>query len=212
MIDLLASLHARFYGDRELATDTAGSPAIQDGLLSRRKDALWSITPAKHSTRRPPSSLEGPCAARCSWPAAMRALAVLEGEPQGLMHSDVHIGNWYRTAVGKMGHATANVFRAPLVAGFRLRGDRALTPDDRRKWEKNLLVRYLERFAELTGTRPDFDRSFLYYRQQMVHDAMMWTITLCPLAATAEHLHRRRPRWRDRADFNSHADLDSLRS
>src|SRR5205085_6170369 len=55
----------------------------------------------------------------------------------------------------------------------------ALAPDDRRKWEKDLLLRYLDRFAELTGARPDFDRSFVYYRQQMVHALLMWTITLC---------------------------------
>ena len=31
----------------------------------------------------------------------------------------------------------------------------------------------------LTGNKPDFDRSFLNYRQQMVHALLMWTITLC---------------------------------
>lgn len=33
----------------------------------------------------------------------MQALAVHDSEPQGLIHSDVHIGNWYRTGAGKMG-------------------------------------------------------------------------------------------------------------
>ena len=36
-----------------------------------------------------------------------------------------------------------------------------------------------ERFAELTGSRPDFDESFRHYREQMVHALLMWTITLC---------------------------------
>jgi len=48
-----------------------------------------------------------------------------------------------------------------------------------RMWEKDLLARYLERFAELTGSRPDFDESFRHYREQMVHALLMWTITLC---------------------------------
>jgi hypothetical protein len=55
----------------------------------------------------------------------------------------------------------------------------ALAPADRRIWEKDLLLRYLERFASLTGTKPDFAASFRAYRQQIVHALLMWTITLC---------------------------------
>ena len=55
----------------------------------------------------------------------------------------------------------------------------ALTPNDRRNWERDLLARYLELFSERTATRPDFDESFLHYRQQIVHALLMWTITLC---------------------------------
>jgi hypothetical protein len=54
-----------------------------------------------------------------------------------------------------------------------------LTPENRRSWERDLLARYIERFAEKTGVRPDFDLSFLRYRQQIVHALAMWTITLC---------------------------------
>jgi hypothetical protein len=55
----------------------------------------------------------------------------------------------------------------------------SLTPDDRRNWERELLARYIERFAENTGVKPDFNLSFLHYRQQIVHALAMWTITLC---------------------------------
>ena len=55
----------------------------------------------------------------------------------------------------------------------------SLTPDNRRNWERELLARYIERFAENTGFKPDFDVSFLHYRQQIVHALAMWTITLC---------------------------------
>ena len=55
----------------------------------------------------------------------------------------------------------------------------ALTPNDRSKWERDLLARYLDRFAALNGSWPDFDESFRNYREQMVHALLMWTITLC---------------------------------
>src|SRR5258708_7787588 len=55
----------------------------------------------------------------------------------------------------------------------------SLTLDNRGNWERDLLARYVERFAEKTGVKPDLDLSFLHYRQQIVHALAMWTITLC---------------------------------
>src|SRR6516164_9776909 len=181
MIDVLASLHARFYGDRELATRnrwlagyprwfTLGAEKMSLEHYTRKAfEAASHVIPEKVLVKRD-----------AVWPAAMRALAVHEGERQGLIHSDVHIGNWYRTAAGRMGlcdwqclsrgHWSRDVSYAVAAA---------LTPDNRRKWERDLLVRYLERFSALTGARPDFDDSFQHYKEQMVHALLMWTITLC---------------------------------
>jgi hypothetical protein len=181
MIDLLASLHARFYGDRELATKyrwLAGYPRwfslgaekmSLEHYTQKAFDAAAHVIPEKLLARRD-----------AIWPAAMRALAAHEGEGQGLIHSDVHIGNWYRTAGGKMGlcdwqclsrgHWSRDVAYAIAAT---------LTPENRREWERDLLVRYLERFAALAGARLDFEDSFRHYREQMVHALLMWTITLC---------------------------------
>src|SRR6201984_2846724 len=114
------------------------------------------------------------------WPAAMRALAVHEGEGQGLIHSDVHIGNWYRTAAGRMGLCDWQCLsRGHWSRDASYAVAAAVTRDKPRRWERDLLVRYLERFSALTGARPDFDDSFQHYKEQMVHALLMWTITLC---------------------------------
>jgi hypothetical protein len=181
MIDVLAALHARFHGDSELAKQnrwlagypkwfTIGAEKMRLEHYTRKAfDAASHVIPEKVMAQRD-----------AIWPAAMRALAVHEGEGQGLIHSDVHIGNWYRTAAGKMGLCDWQCLsRGHWSRDFAYAVTTALTPGDRRKWEKDLLVRYLERFAELTGARPDFDESFQYYREQMVHALLMWTITLC---------------------------------
>jgi hypothetical protein len=181
MIDVLAALHARFHGDSELANQnrwlagypkwfTIGAEKMRLEHYTRKAfDAASHVIPEKVMAQRD-----------AIWPAAMRALAVHEGEGQGLIHSDVHIGNWYRTAAGKMGLCDWQCLsRGHWSRDFAYAVTTALTPGDRRKWEKDLLVRYLERFAELTGARPDFDESFQYYREQMVHALLMWTITLC---------------------------------
>ncbi|MEH2563181.1 aminoglycoside phosphotransferase family protein [Bradyrhizobium sp. AZCC 2289] len=181
MVDLLASLHGRFYGDPTLAERyrwlasyprwfTIGAAKMGMEYYTRKAfDAAADIIPDQVMARRDDV-----------WPATMRALALHDSEPQGLIHSDVHIGNWYRTGAGQMGLCDWQCLsRGHWSRDFAYAVTASLTPDDRRSWERELLVRYIERFAETTGVKPDFDLSFLRYRQQIVHALAMWTITLC---------------------------------
>jgi Phosphotransferase enzyme family len=181
MIDLLASLHARFYGDPSLAERyrwlasyprwfTIGAAKMGTEYYTRKAfDAAAHVIPAEVMARRDDV-----------WPATMRALALHDSEPQGLIHSDVHIGNWYRTGAGQMGLCDWQCLsRGHWSRDFAYAVTASLTPDNRRSWERELLARYIERFAEKTGVKPDFDLSFLRYRQQIVHALAMWTITLC---------------------------------
>jgi aminoglycoside phosphotransferase (APT) family kinase protein len=181
MIDLLASLHGRFYGDPTLAERyrwlasyprwfTIGAAKMGTEYYTRKAfDAAAHVIPAEVMARRDDV-----------WPATMRALALHDSEPQGLIHSDVHIGNWYRTGAGQMGLCDWQCLsRGHWSRDFAYAVTASLTPDNRRSWERELLARYIERFAEKTDVKPDFDLSFLRYRQQIVHALAMWTITLC---------------------------------
>jgi aminoglycoside phosphotransferase (APT) family kinase protein len=181
MIDLLASLHGRFYGDPTLAERyrglasyprwfTIGAAKMGTEYYTRKAfDAAAHVIPTEVLARRDDV-----------WPATMRALALHDSEPQGLIHSDVHIGNWYRTGAGQMGLCDWQCLsRGHWTRDFAYAVTASLTPDNRRSWERELLARYIERFAEKTGVKPDFDLSFLRYRQQIVHALAMWTITLC---------------------------------
>jgi aminoglycoside phosphotransferase (APT) family kinase protein len=181
MIDLLASLHGRFYGDPTLAERyrwlasyprwfTIGAAKMGTEYYTRKAfDAAAHVIPAEVLARRDNV-----------WPATMRALALHDSEPQGLIHSDVHIGNWYRTGAGQMGLCDWQCLsRGHWSRDFAYAVTASLTPANRRSWERELLARYIERFAEQTGITPDFDLSFLRYRQQIVHALAMWTITLC---------------------------------
>jgi hypothetical protein len=181
MIDLLAALHGRFYGDPTLAERyrwlasyprwfTIGAAKMGTEYYTRKAfDAAAHVIPEGVMARRDDV-----------WPATMRALALHDSEPQGLIHSDVHIGNWYRTGAGQMGLCDWQCLsRGHWSRDFAYAVTASLTPDNRRSWERELLARYVERFAEKTGVKPDFDLSFLRYRQQIVHALAMWTITLC---------------------------------
>lgn len=181
MIDLLASLHGRFYGDPTLAERyrwlasyprwfSIGAEKMGTEYYTRKAfDAAAHVIPPELLARRDQI-----------WPATMRALALHDSGPQGLIHSDVHIGNWYRTGAGQMGLCDWQCLsRGHWSRDFAYAVTASLTPDNRRNWERELLARYIERFAEKTGVRPDFDLSFLHYRQQIAHALAMWTITLC---------------------------------
>jgi hypothetical protein len=181
MIDLLAALHGRFYGDPTLAERyrwlasysrwfTIGAEKMGTEYYTRKAfDAAAHVIPPKVMARR-----------EDVWPATMRSLALHDSEPQGLIHSDVHIGNWYRTGAGEMGLCDWQCLsRGHWSRDFAYAVTASLTPDDRRNWERDLLARYIERFTEKTGVKPDFDVSFQRYRQQIVHALAMWTITLC---------------------------------
>jgi hypothetical protein len=181
MIDLLASLHSRFYGDPDLAERyrwlaayprwfNIGSEKMGTEYYTRKAfDAAAHVIPTKVLARRDEV-----------WPATMRALALHDSEPQGLIHSDVHVGNWYRTGAGQMGLCDWQCLsRGHWSRDFAYAVTASLTPDNRRSWERDLLARYIERLAEKTGVKPDFDLSFMHYRQQIVHALAMWTITLC---------------------------------
>src|SRR5216684_849532 len=133
MIDLLASLHSRFYGD----------PALAERYRWLASYPRWfTIGAEKMSTEYYTHKAFGTAGhvGLCDWQCLSR-------------------GHWSRD------------FAYAVTA--------SLTPNDRRKWERDLLARYIERFAELTGVKPDFDLSFLHYRQQILHALAMWTITLC---------------------------------
>jgi len=181
MIDLLAALHARFYGDNTLPSQhrwvapfsrwfTIGAQKMDLERYTRKAfDTASHVIPQHVQARRD-----------AVWPAAMRALTVHDGEPQGLVHSDVHIGNWYVTGAGRMGLCDWQCLsRGHWSRDFAYAVTAALTIDDRRNWERDLLGRYLEQFAAMTGVRPDFEKSFQHYRAQIVHALLMWTITLC---------------------------------
>jgi hypothetical protein len=181
IVDLLAALHGRFYGDPELDTRfrwLADYPAwFRIGAAKMQVERYTTKSLDRAADRLPPDVR----ARRAQvWPAILSAVAVHETRPRAFLHSDVHIGNWYLTDAGRMGlcdwqcpskgHWSRDVAYA-LAA--------ALRPDDRRAWERDLLERYLQSLSEATGEAFEFEDSWRLYRQQMLHALWMWTITLC---------------------------------
>jgi hypothetical protein len=181
MIDLLAKLHGRFYGDPALGERyrwlagysrwfRIGADKMRtEHYTARAFGAAAHVIPVDIQRRRAEV-----------WPATMRGLDLHDSAPVGLIHSDVHIGNWYQTGVGSMGLCDWQCLsRGHWSRDFAYAVTASLTPEDRRAWERDLLRRYIDKMAERSGARLEFEEAFTQYRQQIPHALAMWTITLC---------------------------------
>src|SRR5260370_16861592 len=54
----------------------------------------------------------------------------------------------------------------------------ACEPDDRRRWERELLELYLERLERAGGKAPSFDEAWLRYRQCLFYPYSAWAFTI----------------------------------
>jgi aminoglycoside phosphotransferase (APT) family kinase protein len=115
------------------------------------------------------------------WPAAARAAASHADQPRTVIHSDVHLGNWYMTADGQMGLSDwARVCRGLWARDVAYMLTAALSVVDRRAWEMDLIERYLGKVRADFGIGIGRDEAMRLYRQQMFPALLMWTPTLCP--------------------------------
>ncbi|MET0988610.1 MAG: phosphotransferase [Steroidobacteraceae bacterium] len=115
------------------------------------------------------------------WPATKRAIALHDKLPRTLVHSDVHLKNWYVRDDVQMGLAD---WHCCCVGNwsrdFAYAISVALTPQNRRQWEQDLLRLYLSETKSRGGLTPSFDEAWDLYRAQLFPALAFWTNTLCP--------------------------------
>lgn len=180
IVDLLATVHGRFHGSPRLAADLGWLPPFEAFLRTGERDGIrlghdQAMRAAEHLIPADVTARKDEI-----WPMAMLGLAVHEQEPRTLLHSDVHLGNWYVTGAGRMGLCDwALVCSGHWSRDFAYAMSTTLDIPDRRAWERDLLERYLERMEAFGGVRIDRDAAWTRYRQQTFAALLMWTPTLC---------------------------------
>ena len=113
------------------------------------------------------------------WPATVASAARHDTLPHSVIHSDVHLKNWYIAANGEMGlNDWQCVCRGHWGRDVAYCISTALEPDDRRAWEKDLLALYLDELASHGAEAVPFDEAFSHYRQQLFGALLWWTGTL----------------------------------
>jgi hypothetical protein len=179
----LAKLHSRFYESPELGSATIpvrtwhkwwrdmmlASPKFPESCDIAFGDSE-ALMPARLFRRREEI-----------WPATDKSVARHEELPHSLIHCDVHLKNWYVTRDNVMGLSDWQIVSAGHWSrDFVYTMTTALTIEDRRKWEKELVRFYLDKMQQLGVTKISEDEAWLNLRQQLMTALAFWTITLHP--------------------------------
>jgi Phosphotransferase enzyme family len=115
------------------------------------------------------------------WPATIAAVEVNHKLQPTLTHGDVHLKNWFITDTGRMGLSDWQcVSRGHWGRDFGYTIGTALTIEDRRAWERDLLDFYLDQLYAAGGPKVSFDEGWVHYRQQLMTALTWWTITYNP--------------------------------
>lgn len=109
------------------------------------------------------------------WKPYIRSLTT---SPMTLLHGDPHIGNTYVLPDGELGFLDWQVARRgnwSLDLGYFLQG--ALTVDDRRRSEQDLLQQYRDALGLPGDELPSMDEIWLRYRASVAHGLTLWLCT-----------------------------------
>ncbi|MCV7171138.1 phosphotransferase [Mycobacterium manitobense] len=109
------------------------------------------------------------------WAPYIRSLTK---SPQTLLHGDPHIGNTYLLPTGEIGFLDWQVARRgnwSLDLGYFLQG--ALTTEDRRSSERDLLEEYRGSLGLPADEAPSSDEVWLRYRASVAHGLTLWLCT-----------------------------------
>jgi len=216
IIDMLAQIHARFIDSPRFSRDLAWLGDYENNVKTSARTG--SRTGHDRAMLRAEHVIPADVSARKDriWPLLLQGLAAHAEEPRTLLHSDVHLGNWYITADEHMGLGDwALVCKGHWARDVCYALCTALAVDDRRAWERGLLRRYLERLREHGGREIGFEHAWTRYRQQTFAALVMWTPTLChsplmpdmqPEAMSLEMIRRITQAISDLDSFVSYAD------
>jgi Phosphotransferase enzyme family len=180
-IRLLATLHGSFWGSPRQQSDLACiNTALKFQIVANNMIDFEgrSLIGLKRAADVIPRRLLG--RGREIYGAAMRSLEAHAGEPMTLLHSDVHLNNWYVTGEGRMGLCdwqVASWGNWAMDVAYVMAS--ALTVEDRRVWERELIEIYLEQLKASGGPADlDFSHAWQQYRQQVFHGLIFWLFTL----------------------------------
>jgi uncharacterized Zn-finger protein len=176
----LARMHSRFWGQRILGNPALGwvEPFVAfEGLeyapLHIAHERLGDTVAAEIL------ALSGTELFVDIWARYIGTLTGSSESPPTLLHGDPHIGNTYVLPDDDVGFLDWQMVRRgnwSLDLGYFLQG--ALTIDDRRRAERDLLTEYRDALTLPDDETPTADEVWLRYRASVAHGLAIWMATL----------------------------------
>lgn len=172
----LARMHGRYWGQRVLtepALDWLEPFLPWDGMeMAPLPAALERLGP---DAPEQVTSLTIDALIESIWKPYIRTLTA---SPQTLLHGDPHIGNTYLLPSDEVGFLDWQVARRgnwSLDLGYFLQG--ALTVEDRRRSERDLLEEYRGALGLPKAEMPSPDEVWVRYRASVAHGLTLWLCT-----------------------------------
>lgn len=183
IVNTLAKLHARFYENPEL-----GGPKIPlltwsnyfDGVLAGNPGFAEACDQGFTMAREviPPRLFKRQAEV---WSLTESSVRRHDQLPKTVVHSDVHLGNWYIAGNGDLGLTDWQcVSIGHWSRDFAYALSTTLSIEDRRAWFNDLLRLYLDKMVDYGAPRIAYDDALLNVRQQLMTTLAWWTITLKP--------------------------------
>lgn len=172
----LGRMHGRYWGERVLREPALSwlEPFLPwDGMEMAPLPAALERLSADTPTAVTSLTIDG--LIESVWKPYIRTLTT---SPQTLLHGDPHIGNTYVLPDDRVGFLDWQVARRgnwSLDLGYFLQG--ALTVEDRRRSERDLLEEYRDALGLPGEQLPTPDEIWLRYRASVAHGLTLWLCT-----------------------------------
>ena len=205
MEDVAATKEARFWQpsttiDRARIEDLLDNMAVWHGAYwdsPRLRAFTWLKTPIDHVQTidaligMEKQSLRGADRADAVLPARLRnrlddlytglkrSVELSTNTPHTYLHGDIHVGNTYITSSGAMGYGDWQIgLRGGWQYDYAYIVGTALTVEDRRAWERDLLDHYLESLHRSGAPRLNRDDAWQAVRQATFYPYFAWVYTI----------------------------------
>jgi hypothetical protein len=171
----LAGLHGAWYDDPAIEAHPWLDPPLQPDdhyFTSNSTPAIFAKWLAEPRGLTFPPAIRDP--ERLSRAMAALSRQVLR-EPHGIIHGDVHVGNSYHVPGWGTGFYDWQVAgKGPPMFDVAYYMGSALTIDDRRASERDLIRHYVEQRHAGGRAAPDFDDAWLGYRRYLAYGCWAW--------------------------------------
>ncbi len=167
MLELMGEYHGRWWNDPRLGKYTAQKEPLRVFMKWQLRRSWWNqVMDMPAAAYMPAGMRDGDLVER----AVDRLWELNDSQPQTYAHADLHLGNtfyeadsapgildWQCSMPGRWGHDVSYFMTC------------ALSIEDRRANERELLRHYLGALGTYCDQAPSFDEAWLEHRRQMMH-------------------------------------------